>query len=886
MLTNRTAPHSTDRRRALARTVAASCALQLIVGAGVDSSRRPQTLAPLERGVIVETAPEQPGGFQAGDVLHTWIRAPRPPSHPTEARGDINSPFDLYTVEREHAQRGVVTLHGNRGQEAISAAMPSAESTLPSLDWRVSVRPQMSPPTLAAYREGLELVSAKRPLDGAARWKQLAVEPGSEGSELAVWLFYAAGKVLSDARLMPDAVSSYREAERLATQAKRTIVAAFIANIAGRVLENSGDLVGAAETYARAVDLLAPLGESMFLARALLDLGSVAHVRRDLRGAENAFEKALRIREKLSPGSRELAQVLNNLAIIVRETGAPARAHALNHRSLEIFERLMPGSLQMAAVLNNAGAAAVDAGDLAAAEELLRRALAIRERLEPGGRAVAQGLLDLGAVSKRRGDLATAYDLYSRALEIFLKVAPESPGAEAALLNLGAVAFARGDLAEDEALLRRALAIAERSAPGSLRVASVLHNLGVLERERKHPQEATALVQQALDIAEKAAPGGRQSGLYLDSLALLMEERGDLKEAELLRERALTIWRTIAPGGDGEARASYRLATLMRKTGRLQEAAILFDGAVAALESSADRLGGDDEIRSRFRAARTEIYADYIDLLHQLQDDGRAFHVVERSRAASLLRMLAERDILDRDLPADLVRERQQVNAEYDRIQARMSSLQPVADSDALQQAASSLRELRSQREQLIQRIRKASARTAALQYPQPLPLEAARRSLDPGTVLLSYSVGTERTLLFVVRPGRSSRSALQVFTVPITGADLRQEVARFRSTIERQLLDPHVAAGRRLYDLLIAPADKLIGPADRVLISPDGPLQSPLCGAGQTRRYPPGGQSFAHTFLFHRVEAPARDPLRYGVRRSDAAHASIPRRTDAGGFR
>jgi hypothetical protein len=67
--------------------------------------------------VIVETAPEQPGGFKPGDVLYSWVRAPRPPSHKTEARGDINSPFDLYTVEMEHAQRAVVTLHGRRARK-------------------------------------------------------------------------------------------------------------------------------------------------------------------------------------------------------------------------------------------------------------------------------------------------------------------------------------------------------------------------------------------------------------------------------------------------------------------------------------------------------------------------------------------------------------------------------------------------------------------------------------------------------------------------------------------------------------------------------------------------------------------------------------------------
>ncbi len=75
MPTESSPPHPTNLRPALARTAAASCALQLFVGAGGDSFRRPQNPAPTERGVVVEAAPEQPGGFKTGDVLHAWVRA-------------------------------------------------------------------------------------------------------------------------------------------------------------------------------------------------------------------------------------------------------------------------------------------------------------------------------------------------------------------------------------------------------------------------------------------------------------------------------------------------------------------------------------------------------------------------------------------------------------------------------------------------------------------------------------------------------------------------------------------------------------------------------------------------------------------------------------------
>jgi CHAT domain-containing protein/Tfp pilus assembly protein PilF len=814
--------HTTIRRRP-PTPAAVACAL-LCMGVGADTARRPQAPPPAGRGVVVESAPAQ-SGFTAGDLLHSWVRAPRPPANPTEAPGAINSPFDLYIVEREQGQRGVVTLFGSRGTEPISAAMPSAESTLPSVDWRVTVRPQMSAATLAAYREGLELASAKQPLEAAARWRRLATEAGGEGAELASWLFYAAATVLSSG-LARDAIPDYVAAERLATEANQTLVAAFIANRAGRALEDSRDLAGATESYGRAADLLTPIGESMFLARALLDVGSVASELEDYPRAEEAFERSLRIRETFSPASRALATVLNNAGSVAHKLGAMARAHALNRRALEILERLLPGSLQVATVLNNAATAAMDAGDLEAAEELLRRSLAIRDRLDPGGRSVALALVNLGGVHNRRDDLAAAHDLYSRALEIFEKVAPESSGVEAALMNLGTVASARGDFNEAEALYRRALAVAERAAPGSPRVAIILSNLGKTALRRKNLEQATELLQRAVEIAEKAAPRSRQLAASLLSLSSATKEKGDLKEAEHLNRRALDIYATVAPGSDGEARASYELAGLTRQAGRLREAAGLYERAVTAFESAAGRLGGDDEARARFGAERVSVYADYIDLLHDLGDERRAFNLLERSRAASLRRMMAERDILsgEGDLPPDLVRHRQQINAEYDRVQARMEAL-PHTDSVALQRAAARMRELRSEREQIIQRVRKASPRLAAVQYPQPLALDGVRQRLDAGTVLLAYSVGAERTLLFVVRPATSGSAALRVFALPIGSGQLRDAVTHFRRTIERQLADPHVVAGRRLYDLLIAPAEGLMTSSARVLIAPDGPL-------------------------------------------------------------
>jgi CHAT domain-containing protein len=96
---------------------------------------------------------------------------------------------------------------------------------------------------------------------------------------------------------------------------------------------------------------------------------------------------------------------------------------------------------------------------------------------------------------------------------------------------------------------------------------------------------------------------------------------------------------------------------------------------------------------------------------------------------------------------------------------------------------------------------------------------------------MLSYSVGRDRTILFVVQPQTSSPSGIAALTVPVGAESLRERVGAFRNLIDRasgaespgtQTLD---LQSRQLFDLLVEPARHLIGGARRLVISPDGPL-------------------------------------------------------------
>jgi CHAT domain-containing protein len=88
-------------------------------------------------------------------------------------------------------------------------------------------------------------------------------------------------------------------------------------------------------------------------------------------------------------------------------------------------------------------------------------------------------------------------------------------------------------------------------------------------------------------------------------------------------------------------------------------------------------------------------------------------------------------------------------------------------------------------------------------------------------TTILSYWLGEDHSYLWVITPGR-----VELFTLP-TAAEIDPLVQAYRQALlgSRDVLETKNAAGRKLYDLLVAPAAKMIPQGARVTILPDGSL-------------------------------------------------------------
>ena len=146
--------------------------------------------------------------------------------------------------------------------------------------------------------------------------------------------------------------------------------------------------------------------------------------------------------------------------------------------------------------------------------------------------------------------------------------------------------------------------------------------------------------------------------------------------------------------------------------------------------------------------------------------------------------MLAERDlVLDGDLSAELKQTTRELREDDDRLQDSLAKLDPRKNAEEIDRLRGRQRELREKRSQLIDRVRAASPRLAALQYPQALDLTQVQQALDPGTVLLSYQIGSDTSRLFVVRRSTAANQEnLTVHAIAIGEAGLARTGDRVSS--------------------------------------------------------------------------------------------------------
>lgn len=815
--------------------------------------RAPEAPTPRSRppsGVVVDSADENSppaiAGVRAGDVLVGWERAANPPANAAPARGVFTTPMDVEDVCLEEADRGKLTLVVFREGKSLPFRIPTGywdAFELLTQKPQLKLRPVLDKKSLEGYLEGLSLSQGKDGEQGYASWRALARDWSSLGAPgNAVWLSLTLGMSLDRAHRLDEAQKAFEAALSEARALGMGAATKTILAVMGKSLFRQHHPERAAEAWEEIIRLQTREGRpSLWVARALAQRANIEwRAGKPAEGLE-LFREAVEICEKAAPGGLYHAAYLSNSGSCALDLGDVEAAERYDRAALAIMERLRLGDERRPMTVN-LGNVLLQRGDLAGAEEFYRDSLAATMHASPGTHEESTVTSNLGTLAMLRGDLAAAESYFLRTLAIEEKIDSRSDYTAQSLSLVGDVYAARGDLATAESFYRRSLQLIESLYPEGLKVVDPLDGLGRLSLRRGDPAAASAYLERALLIREKTAPGGLDTATTLNALGEAAAAAGQLDRARTYHLRALDLLEKSSPDSVPYAETLHDLGVLDRKGGHLREAADELRRAVDALESEKQRLGGTEETRSLFAAGHADFYRDYLEVLIELGRKEDAFRTLERSRARALLALLAERDLVfAADVPPEFERERKLTDAAYERTQEELRDSSP----EERQELLARLRELRQKQEQIADRLKRASPRYGALRYPQPLDLSGIRAVLDPGTLLLAYSVGKGQSQLFAIAADSRRGPPLSVFTLTPGEKTLRESVRALRKLIEWGEPSPELRSrAHELYDALLKPAEALIARSDRVLFVPDGPLHT-LPWAALLRELPSGGAQF-----------------------------------------
>ena len=539
----------------------------------------------------------------------------------------------------------------------------------------------------------------------------------------------------------------------------------------------------------------------------------------DSQEAAKLFEESLALAEK--DGDRSQAAItLNALGTTYHQLGQDEKALATLDRARLEWRELRNENGE-AISLNNLALVYDDMGRPQQAIEMMNEALAKRRGLEDdAGAAIV--LRALGGIYQGLGDYDRARSYLAQALETQKQFGDEY--AQAITHNsLGVIAV---NTREPTAALRefdQALALLKKFGDRNAQ-ATTLSNMANAALDEKDMAGAEARFKECLAIAQET------KSLDLQALALhglgSVYEQSDRPDAALDKLRqALALWHELR-NATAESKARSLITQVELKQGDLEGAKRDVEESIRLLESQRSALGSED-LRAYYLASIAGPHKLQIDVLMALNRahpgkgwDARAFEACERSRARSLLDLLAQAGI-DSNQNADpqlASRDR----ALQTSISAKAVQLQKLApDSSDFRRLQLEVAELTAERERIGLAMRKTSDAAGSRNIPQSLTLgQVQKQVLDPQTILLEYSLGERRSYLFAV-----TATALAVYELP-ERSELAGAAADVFSAWQEPELDPADARKNAsgLSAILLSPvASQLEG--KRVVIVADGEL-------------------------------------------------------------
>jgi tetratricopeptide (TPR) repeat protein len=632
---------------------------------------------------------------------------------------------------------------------------------------------------VVAWRRG-RFAEARARLAGGLK---LATDLGARRAEAGILLNL--GGIDLEVGRYADAMRQEDRALDIARAIKAQGTEAGVLYNKGLILKAQGDLDGAARWIGEGLKLSRENGDLGYESTGLTNLAQVALERGDFPDAMAKLTKALGMARRLEDRAGEGA-VLNTIGIAQDSTGHYADALVNYQKSVAIFDEI-GAEVRKSAALSNIALVLALSGRFTRAMDTYEQCLDV-ERKTGAEHQLTVTLINMGHLNKDLGRPGSAQDR----LEEGLKRARDSgdrPSEALALGNLADLEESLNHLATALARYKEALAVYE-AISDRVHAARTRTSLGDVERKLGHDAEAMRYYEQA-EGASRAM--------------------GDTEN----------VFRTEWGVGD-----------LHRARGRLEPATEAYRVSIAALESIRAETR-DPLLQVRFLAQYTVPYERLADCLLRRADPIGAFRISEQAKARALVEVLrGGGGSFGSTLTDDERATSRRLVAELTRLPGELLRLESISDADpaSIEALRRRLEKARSDYEafrvRTVENHPDLRARRAEFRSAEPADVHAYLKAHEPGLRVLSFLVGEDETLLFVMglRDGPDRGLELTAYRIAVTRKWLEDAVLGLWKACAANDATYGTAAGT-LYTKLLLRAGQSWKGGEPLALIPDGIL-------------------------------------------------------------
>ncbi|MBP0008118.1 MULTISPECIES: tetratricopeptide repeat protein [unclassified Roseofilum] len=604
-----------------------------------------------------------------------------------------------------------------------------------------------------------------------------------------------------------------------------------------------GDLENALVSYNQALKLYEQEPDASFREERTLDMflriGRIyAYSGEQKKAIEFCDRSVSSAQEFLESKQMKSAEVFREIGKLCYQIGNPQKAWEAFNIYRQQYQKI--GTDEAVTGLMRVGEDYVELGDIEQALDFFVQARRIyQERNFPEGEV--NTLTWIANLYFRSGDYPEAFEFYREALRLTQLI--NNPHKEAGVWSkLGGIYLELGEREKALASYEQALQI-YRNLGNGRREGETLEDLGTVYEQLKEREKALEFYEDSLTLFDerglrwKLGASLRKIGQlhfelgnlepalrFFNQSLIVADRRYDFLYVELGKvhaqlgnlEQAWDAFNTalkLDPVPETEADILLGMARIERQRGNLSMALNRIEAAIALIEEVRARKNSPEE-RQTFFAAKQLYYEFYINLLMELHQqnptkdyDAQALNINERSRARSLLELLAEANTdIRKGVDPDLVLQERLLQQQLDALERREVALyQEEFTQEQVVNLKQERQYLLNQYKALQRKIREVSPSYAALTQPEPVTLEEIQQNiLDRDTLVLQYALGEERSFLWAI-----TQESLTSYILP-SRQEIEQKARQFRSDIihplSRRQPQKAIASGEALNSLILQP--------------------------------------------------------------------------------